>query len=373
VILASRLGRLAVLSLAVVGGACAAAPAAPPAVPPPRTEAPTSAAALAAEYRRRADALEREGDLRRALDEWRIALTIDPENAQARQRRRALEARMEREVADRMRQGREALARGAHLEARRHFLAALALDPSSRAAVEALRSDVKEVRIVLHTVRRGETLSLLGERYYGDRARGEVIAETNQLPPDARLAPGATLKIPEIPGVPFALPELRIQPAPEPSEVNPLMAEAREALERNDFQSALVDVDRLLASSPAHPEALELKRAILYNLGKAQVRARQWDEAYQALNQLARMGPAYQDAPVLLRQARDRLVQQHYAQGLRLFREEKLDGAIAEWRAVLELDPDHAAARRNLDQAERLLRGLQQQQQQQQQRPGTPK
>jgi cytochrome c-type biogenesis protein CcmH/NrfG len=45
---------------------------------------------------------------------------------------------------------------------------------------------------------------------------------------------------------------------------------------------------------------------------------------------------------------------------VRFYREEKLKDAIAEWRVVLEMDPAHANARRNIDQAERLLRGLEQ-------------
>ena len=46
--------------------------------------------------------------------------------------------------------------------------------------------------------------------------------------------------------------------------------------------------------------------------------------------------------------------------GVRFSREEKLNEAIAEWRVVLEMDPANANARRNIDQAERLLRGLEQ-------------
>ncbi len=377
----SRLGRLALVSLAVAWGACAApaprppreeaapAPAPAPAVAEPTPPPPPSPVeVLAAERRQKADELERGGNLRRALDEWKIALTIDPADAAARERKKALEGRIEGEVAERLRQGREALARGAHLEARRHFLAALALDPTNQSAFDALRSEVRDVRFVLHTVRRGETLAALAERYYGDRTRAEVIGETNQFPPAARLAVGATLKIPEIPGVPFMVPDARPSAPPaEPAEVNPILLEAREALERGDYQGALFDVDRLLGSSPQSPEGLDLKKAILYGLGKSQLQQRKWEDSYQALTQLARLAPTYQDAPVLLRQARDRLVQQYYSQGLRLFREEKLEDAIGAWRAVLELNPEHVNARRNLEQAERLLKGLQQRQ-----RPGPP-
>jgi hypothetical protein len=88
--------------------------------------------------------------------------------------------------------------------------------------------------------------------------------------------------------------------------------------------------------------------------------ARQYGESIQSLTQLTRLQPDYEDAPALLRQARTRIIEQHYTQGVRYYREEKLREAIAEWRVVLEMDPGNANARRNIDQAEKLLRGLEQ-------------
>ena len=50
----------------------------------------------------------------------------------------ALQARIDQRCAERIDEGRKALARGVQVEARRKFLAALALDPSNRAAFDAL-------------------------------------------------------------------------------------------------------------------------------------------------------------------------------------------------------------------------------------------
>src|SRR5262249_13931141 len=180
----------------------------------PAPVAPSPARSLAAPHRSRAVALEREGSLRRALDEGKIALTIDPGDAAAPARKRAPGARVGEAVAARLRQGRDALARGVQLEARRHFLAVLAIDPANRVAFEALSSEVREVRSVLHTVRRGETLASIAERYYGDRSRGEVIGASNRLTADAHLGIGTSLKVPEIPGLPLRPPELRHPAAP---------------------------------------------------------------------------------------------------------------------------------------------------------------
>jgi len=380
---------LAAAALGLVLGGCAGLTGPSEA---PKTTGPTPIARdpLAARHRQQAEALERDGQLRRAAEEWKIVLTITPTDTRARESLRALQARIDQLVAERIDEGRKALARGVQVEARRKFLAALALDPSSRAAFEALQSDTREVEFLSHTVRAGDTLSSLAQRYYGDRSRSEVIWETNQLPPNPRLAPGTTLKIPEIPGVPFVHPEARKPPpavaalptpdvprpgpAPGPTpapvgpapkeeytpEVNPLLAEAREALERSDYGDALGTVDKYLTSKPGDREGLTLKKQALYGQAKSQMEARQYPESIQSLTLLTRLQPDYEDASTLLKQARTRLVEQHYTQGVRFYREEKLKEAISEWRVVLEMDPGHANARRNIDQAERLLRGLEQ-------------
>lgn len=381
-------GLLAAVALGLALGGCAAltGPQEPGAGPAPIARDP-----LAARHRQQAEALERDGQLRRAAEEWKIVLAITPKDAGAREALRALQARIDRTVAERIDEGRKALARGVQLEARRKFLAALALDPSGRAAFDALQSDTRDVEFITHTVRAGDTLSALAQRYYGDRSRSEVIWETNQLPPNPRLAPGTTLKIPEIPGVPFVHPEARRPapavaavptpdvprsgPAPGPapatpgapahkeeytSEVNPLLAEAREALERSDYPDALGSVDKYLAGKPGDREGLTVKKQALYGQAKSQMEAQRYGESIQSLTMLTKLQPDYEDATALLKQARVRRVEQHYTQGVRFYREEKLKEAIAEWRVVLEMEPGHANARRNIDQAEKLLRGLEQ-------------
>ncbi|MEX2147821.1 MAG: hypothetical protein WED01_12495, partial [Candidatus Rokuibacteriota bacterium] len=60
----------------------------------------------------------------------------------------------------------------------------------------------------------------------------------------------------------------------------------------------------------------------------------------------------------LLRQARALSVRQHYAEGLRFYREEKLEEAITEWKLVLDIDPKHPSARKNIEQAETILKRL---------------
>jgi len=403
--------RLVTLGLALILGACATV-----------AGTPSSYGPLVARHREKALKLERSGDLRRALDEWQIALTLEPRNAAAREGQARLEARLQRLLANRLRQGQEALRRGAQLEARRHFLAALALDPGNKVAFETLRDRVKEIHFVSHTVARGETLASIADRYYGDRLRSEVIWEMNQL--SSRPRAGSQLKIPEIPGVPFRTAALQrtaaarrpepkrpeptrseptrseptqpeptqpeptqpeppeAEPAqPEPpapaaeaeesareeltTESNPLLVDTREALERKEYDVALLGVDKLLEGNPRNPEWLDLKKSILYEDGKDSFDRKNYDDAYRTFSQLVELDRHFKDSAALLREARAQAIQQHYSEGIRLYREEQLEAAIAKWQAVLEYDSQHVDAKKNIDQAERILRALQERQRKQ--------
>ncbi len=402
----ARLARvLAAAALAAGLGACATAvpPPPPPPVTPPRVEAPAAPVPaepsarerLAAPHNQASEQLERAGELRRALDERKIALTIDPDDGKAQDAKRRLEQGIQRGVSQRLEEARAALSRGAYVEARRRFLAALALDPTNVSAQEALRNEAAEMDTVNHTVRGGETLASIAQQYYGDGARAEVIADANGLLPNARVAAGKTIKVPEIPGVPFtppvrremaalpplALPapppptapgapavEAAIPPAPAapvpppapppPPPVNPLLAGAEASYERKQYAAALSDVDKYLAQNPSSTEGLALKKQVLYRMGKTQYDQKNYDGAYRSLTDLAKLAPTYEDSGALIQDTRRKLIDQHYSRGIGYYREEKLREAITEWRLVLELDPQHVNAKRYIEQSEKLLKGL---------------
>jgi tetratricopeptide (TPR) repeat protein len=139
--------------------------------------------------------------------------------------------------------------------------------------------------------------------------------------------------------------------------VNPL-AGAEAAFERKQYTVALADVDKYLAQNPSSAEGLALKKQVLYRIGKTQYDQKNYDSAYRSLTELAKLAPSYEDSGALIQDSRRKLVDQHYVQGVRYYREEKLKEAIAEWRLVLELDPQHVNAKRNIEQSEKLIKGL---------------
>jgi len=184
--------------------------------PPSTGDAASIRQQWAAHHRERSEALESQGFLGQALDESKIALTIDPNNATVQEQRKRLESRIENEVATQVQLGAK-LAGPSPSDARRRFLAALALNPVSQAAfdgaretttaLEAQRTASSTRKVITHTVRSGETVGSIANLYYGERSLDKVIEKENGLKPGASLSVGRRLRIPEVPGYPFLLPD----------------------------------------------------------------------------------------------------------------------------------------------------------------------
>ena len=163
----------------------------------------TTRQSLATPHREWAVELEQRGMLRDALDECRIARTIDPGGGDGCEK---VEAAIATEEARLLKEG-VALALAGNPDARNRFLTALALNPASSAAFEALRAAPTAARFLRHTIGPNETTASLADLYYGDRKRADIIEQANDLKPGAALTIGKVLRIPEVRGVPFLQPD----------------------------------------------------------------------------------------------------------------------------------------------------------------------
>jgi tetratricopeptide (TPR) repeat protein len=231
--------------------------------------------------------------LRQAVEAWMTALALAPDHEPSRTALKRLRERIDRQMSEHLQRGWHAVAREASAEARRHFLAALALDPDSRTAQEALLA----------------------------------------VPAGPAAAPGASGK----------RPALVVRPA--------ALAPADGRFEGARPIPPLSEPRRAPAEETEKPEAL-------YAAARAHLAERRDEDAFRVLDQLGRVSPGYADSARLLHDLRTRLVRQRYQEGLRLFRDELIEDAIEQWRGALELDPRHVQARRNIEQAEKMLRTL---------------
>jgi tetratricopeptide (TPR) repeat protein len=161
---------------------------------------------------------------------------------------------------------------------------------------------------------------------------------------------------PRFPGRNKAIAKARRQVSEQSLDVK--LEEARGMLRNADWRGVIKVTEEILKQDPVNDEAKMLFSNASYKLGKILLDRGQADKA---MDILSRIEPSYEDTGQLLTVARARMKAQAealYRDGVKQFVNEELEKAIKTWKKVLELNPDHAKARQDMENAQRLLEKL---------------
>ena len=171
-------------------------------------QAPTKPSAdLPDQYISKAQEFEARGDLVDALEQYKVALTVDPQNQLAKEKASQLESTLG-ELAEKHYQNGLAFHRkGEYNRARQEFLTTLRYNPDHPEAEKMLQEHVLQEQqvkgYVLHTIQPDESISMLAKQYYGDFKKFQIIAEYNQLEDATKVRGGQEIKVPVVEGIPF--------------------------------------------------------------------------------------------------------------------------------------------------------------------------
>ena len=187
------------------------------------TKSPTQ---LAKEYTAKAQEYEEKGDLVEALKQYKLALTVEPENKLAQEKSATLESQLNKLAEEHFQIGLKYHRQGQYPPARKEFLTALRYNPEHMEAKEKLTAARKEIehvkRYITHTLKADETIATLAQRYYGDYRKFHLIAEYNELEDATKVKVGQEIKIPVIEGTPIIADPATIQTdSGEPYEALP--------------------------------------------------------------------------------------------------------------------------------------------------------
>ena len=171
--------------------------------------------ALAKDYTAKAQQFEKQGDLVEALKQYKLVLTVDPDNQMARQKIAALEPQMLKLADKHYKEGVKFYNKGQYGPARKEFLTALRYNPEHTKAKSRLAGTSRDLgqvkRYILHTIQADESISTLAERYYGDYRKFHLIADYNEMEDPTRVKVGQDIKIPVIEGMPIMADPGKIQ------------------------------------------------------------------------------------------------------------------------------------------------------------------
>ena len=207
-------GIIGIIFLCVLASGCATLGTKP---------SPKNRQQLADEYQTKARDYEAKGELVEALGQYKLWLTIDPENKLAQEKSTQIGKKLKKLAESRYQAGLAYYQKGQYTQARQEFLTALRYDPDHQGAKEMLTAnrELEQVdRYVLHTIQPDETLATLAKQYYGDYKKFHLIAQYNQIEDAAKVKVGQQIKIPVIEGIPIMA---------DPSEIQTVSGKAPQA------------------------------------------------------------------------------------------------------------------------------------------------
>lgn len=271
--------------------------------------APAINDAIKEEHIKLAMTLEQTGDTASAVEELKIALTIDPNSTDAK-------ARLQKLIETRDREARMHYEKGLSLkesnprEAAKEFLAALHKKPDYHSAVDELKKQHLE-----------SALSKSEIRTMASRGNGE---EEKEIRDDDYGYLGIAVSF----------------------------------YEHGNYQAAINELLKARSRYPRSPEVIKYLDLSYYNMGKIYYDKKDYMNAMQMLIKVNR-GPKHTEphaskTRTLLKNMADIF----YREGLQYYRRQNLQEAIARWNTVLEIEPHHRKAQEYIQKSRKLLEAL---------------
>lgn len=327
---------------------------------------------------------EQAGDLRGALESWKVVAALRPEAAEPRERLSALAVQLDREAERHFQRGLESFQAGAFEAARREFLLSLINNPDHAGALDYLKNRIDPVSITYQSSV-GETFESIAKKIYADSSKAVIIARLNDLDPKVPLVPGTTLRIPsslqaegkagEIYGAEpseggkeneslVSLPgaaEVPTVGSPEEKKIEAAkqnLIRAQGLFQAHLYPECIALAERLDGHPAFGKKARDLVSASWFELGKRYLKE---DRFQEAIDTYKKVDPAVRDvkgALVAVEARRREKAEEYYNEGVRLFINQKLEQAVAVWQKTLVLNPVHPKAPRDIEKALGLLERL---------------
>jgi len=338
---------------------------------------------------------EQSGDLVAALKQFKLAATVNPDNQEAIESCHRLESALHGLAKKHYETGLNLYTKGKYDLARREFLTALRLQPDHPEVINILtsRRRIQTKRYVEHTVKPSETLSKLAQLYYGDYRHFPLIAKYNNLTDATRIRVGQKIKIPEVGGLPFVVPEIQVnaneKECPDmgfpdlvdheleaekevPSQdVKTTQEEGRSGqaifyrelglhlFADKKYAEAGAAFEKVIEEVPEDSIGVEYAHRCHFELGMSYFRQRDYLSAKDQFERSLLYKDDCGKCHYYIKRSEDLYKETHYKKGMQYFYAERLVEAINEWSLVKELDPQYKRVDYLINRAEIIMKKIQ--------------
>ncbi|RLC04507.1 MAG: hypothetical protein DRH34_03965 [Deltaproteobacteria bacterium] len=274
---------------------------------------------LVRQYIAEGEALEKEDLFSNALEQYKLALTVDPESEEAVQHKKNVLSKLWQRAQLHYKKGIKLDEQGKYEAARKEYLSALQNWPDHKGAKDKLTpGEVEEEKkdYIIHTLKYGESVSQLAMIYYGDFKKHTIIGKFNVLKDVTKVRVGEKIKIPVIENIPLQkLKQRQKNYFDSQKTVSPVaVPEKPEKKIEPIVEEVKVEVETI---QPPVVEETEPKQELIEeNMQK---------EAVQMPE------PSFEE--------NKKEISENYEQGIDLFNKKKYPEAITSFMAAAELDP----------------------------------
>jgi len=339
------------------------------------------------DYKNKAIAYEKNRNLTKALEYWKITAGMDPFDAKSKGKVALLEAVCQSFAKTHFKKGVAYYKKRQLRNARKEFMIALRHNPGHKQALNYLQNKFTRSVYSTYQVRKGDTYNRIARKVYKDSGKGFLIANVNKLPFKQKPRPGAILKIPRLDNIQKATQKIKKKSPNETAAVadveieieesdlsdqdislNPIidieseLTNARNYFTAKNYPKVLPITQTILENDPMNSEALKLKNLAYLSMGKELSLKKKYSEAINMFNEADADFEGAREAVNDLKKQMLQEAEEHYRRGVKQFLNEELSKAIAEWDQTLVLNPEHADARKDIEKARDLLKKLEKKQ-----------
>ena len=344
------------------------------------------------EYLQRGRENEDKGDMVSAFKQYKLAVTVDPENQEATESRNQVEIKLRRSADKHYKAGLKFHKKGKYGRARHQFLIALRLWPDYPEVINILtsRKRIQTKRYLVHTIKPSESLSRVAKIYYGDYHKFPIIAKYNNITDATRIYVGQKIKVPEIEGMEFLVgkedirtEELEVadsgfwewdqeayalEEAPEPEvkeeEEEPVDRVAiyrdhgLDLFSKKEYQKAIVVFNKVLNVYPEDSVALEYSSKAHFQQGMNLFEKKDYLAARDQFEVCLRYRNDCQKCHGYIKRSENLYKEMHYNKGIQFFDKELLLEAIKEWELVKVIDPKYKRVDYLINKAKTILKKI---------------
>ena len=339
-------------------------------------------------YLKSGQACEQKEDWVGALQQYTLAMTVNPSNEVIREHRKRIELRIREKAKQHYETGLKLYREGMYGRAHHEFLTALRLRPDYSDVIRMLttRERIQIRRYIIYTIRPGETLSQVAVKYYGDHRNFPIIAKYNGITDATRIYPGQQIKVPEIVGRAFLVGDTDVETAKTETTYSEYreweaytleaggLSRPEEQIEedqvaiyrdhgidlfgKRQYEEAIIAFNKALKADPQ--DSLTLEYAYMSHFANAvdfyerkdflrardefQASLRYKDDCQECREYIGKTEESYKDV--------------HYKKGIEYFGKEQVKEAIEEWEMVQAVDPDYRRVKSFIEKAETILKNI---------------